>query len=67
VIRTSAHALAAHSRGPTAVINLRLLGIVEEARRHPEIATVYGARFGIEGVLKEDFVGSGSVCIGRSA
>jgi 6-phosphofructokinase len=38
------------------VINASLLGIVEEARRHREIATVFGARFGIEGVLAEDFV-----------
>jgi 6-phosphofructokinase 1 len=50
----------AHSGGPSSVVNASLLGIVEQARRHPEIATAYGARFGIEGVLEEDFAGSGS-------
>ena len=49
-------AIVAHSGGPTAVINASLLGIVEAARRHPEIASLHGARFGIEGVLSEDFV-----------
>jgi 6-phosphofructokinase len=56
VSQAGAHALVAHSGGPTAVINASLLGIVEEARRHREIGNVYGARFGIEGVLAEDFV-----------
>ncbi len=49
-------ALVAHSGGPTAVINASLLGIVEEARRQPAIASLLGARFGIEGVLEADFI-----------
>src|SRR6185437_1415377 len=32
------------------------LGIVEEAHMHPEITALYGARFGIAGILSEDFV-----------
>jgi ATP-dependent phosphofructokinase / diphosphate-dependent phosphofructokinase len=49
-------ALVAHSGGPTPVINASLLGTVEEARLHPGISGLYGARFGIDGILKEDFV-----------
>jgi len=48
--------LVAHSGGPTVVINASLAGIVEEARRHPDITSVLGARFGIDGILAEDFV-----------
>jgi 6-phosphofructokinase 1 len=50
------NALVAHSGGPTAVINASLVGIVEEARRHDAITRVFGARFGIEGMLSGDFV-----------
>ena len=48
-------ALVAHSGGPTPVINASLLGVVEEARKQPEIARLYGAAFGIAGVLREEF------------
>ena len=46
----------AHSGGPTAVINASLLGLVEEAARRACFRTVYGARFGLEGIFKQDFV-----------
>ncbi|HTX37453.1 MAG TPA: diphosphate--fructose-6-phosphate 1-phosphotransferase [Bryobacteraceae bacterium] len=52
----AAAAILAHSGGPTPVINASLLGVVERARRFPGIASLYGARFGIDGVLAEDFV-----------
>lgn len=45
-----------HTGGPTSVINASLLGVCEEARRHPEIASLYGARFGFDGILLEDFI-----------
>jgi 6-phosphofructokinase len=45
-----------NSGGPTPVINASLLGLVEEARRHHEITQLLGARFGIDGLLKQDFV-----------
>jgi 6-phosphofructokinase 1 len=48
--------LVAHSGGPTAVINASLAGIVEEARRDTEIKQLFGARFGIEGMLRGDFI-----------
>ena len=46
--------LIVHSGGPTPVINASLAGLVEEARFHPEVTGMYGAAFGIEGILKED-------------
>lgn len=49
-------ALLAHSGGPTAVINASLLGVVEEQRRHGGNAGLWGARFGIDGILREDFI-----------
>jgi 6-phosphofructokinase 1 len=45
-----------HSGGPTPVMNASLLGVVEETRRHPRITQLLGARFGIDGILKQDFV-----------
>ncbi len=48
--------VVAQSGGPTCVINSSLQGIVERARDLAEIATVYGGRHGIEGVLKEELI-----------
>ena len=48
--------LVAHGGGPTAVINASLKGVLDEAGKYSEIKGVLGARYGIEGVLKEDFV-----------
>ena len=45
-----------HSGGPTPVVNASLLGVAEEARRHPEITQLLGVRFGIDGILKQDFM-----------
>jgi ATP-dependent phosphofructokinase / diphosphate-dependent phosphofructokinase len=44
------------SGGPTAVINSSLFGVIEEAKKHPEISVIAGARFGMDGVFKKDFV-----------
>jgi 6-phosphofructokinase len=49
-------AVIAQSGGPTTVINASLLGVVEESRLHAEITSLYGARFGISGILSEDFI-----------
>src|SRR5689334_13913341 len=51
--------LVAQSGGCTAVINSSLVGVVDEALEHEEISGVWGARFGIRGVLGEDFVDLG--------
>ncbi len=48
--------VVAQSGGPSPVINNTLRGIIERARELPEIGTVYGARHGIEGVLKEELL-----------
>jgi ATP-dependent phosphofructokinase / diphosphate-dependent phosphofructokinase len=48
--------IVAQSGGPTPVINSSLRGIVEAARQFDCIGTVYGARHGIEGVLKEELL-----------
>src|SRR5512138_1598934 len=49
-------ALVAQGGGPTAVINQSLVGVVLEARKFPEITKVYGAKHGVSGILKEDFL-----------
>jgi 6-phosphofructokinase 1 len=54
--QSGAAALLVHTGGPTPVINASLLGVCEEARQHREIKCLYGARFGFEGVLNEDFI-----------
>ncbi|HSR08586.1 MAG TPA: diphosphate--fructose-6-phosphate 1-phosphotransferase, partial [Bryobacteraceae bacterium] len=38
------------------VVNASLLGLVEETWRHPRIAQLLGARFGIDGILQQDFI-----------
>ncbi len=48
--------VVAQSGGPTPVINSSLQGIIEAARDLDAIGTVYGARHGIEGVLKEELL-----------
>lgn len=53
--------LIAHGGGPTPVINSSLLGAVREAKLHAEIETIYGARFGAEGILAGDLLDLGQV------
>ncbi len=48
--------VVAQSGGPTPVINSSLRGIIEAARQFDAVGTVYGARHGIEGVLKEELL-----------
>lgn len=48
--------VVAQSGGPTPVINNTLRGILEAAREFTSIGKVYGARHGIEGVLKEELL-----------
>src|SRR5579885_1449764 len=49
-------AVIVHSGGPTAVLNASLAGIVEEARKHPAITAIYGARHGNSGLRTGNFV-----------
>lgn len=48
--------VVAQSGGPSPVINSTLRGIVEASRDLARIGTVYAARHGIEGVLKEELL-----------
>ncbi len=53
---TPRNLVVAQSGGPSPVINSTLRGLVEAARGFPSLGAVYGARHGIEGVLKEEFL-----------
>jgi len=46
----------AEGGGPTAVINQSLVGAVLEARLFPQIERIYGARYGVRGIVNEDFI-----------
>ena len=46
----------AEGGGPTAVINQSLAGAVLEARLFSQIGRIYGARYGVRGIVNEDFV-----------
>jgi 6-phosphofructokinase len=48
--------LVGQSGGPTAVINSTVAGILAEAARQPAISAVCGLRFGVEGLLAEDWL-----------
>lgn len=51
--------LIAQSGGPTAVINNSISGLIKESLRQTRIKTVYGAIFGIKGVLDEQLIDLG--------
>ena len=46
----------AQGGGPTVVINQSLVGAILEARLFPQIERIYGAHFGVQGIVNEDFV-----------
>ncbi len=46
----------AQSGGPTAVINATACGVIQEARKHAQIGTVYAGLNGILGALKEELI-----------
>lgn len=51
--------IVGQSGGPTAAINATLLGVIRGAMASPHIGTVYGMRFGIQGLLEEKLVNLG--------
>ena len=51
-----ANAVVGQSGGPTGVINASLVGIIEEAKKHPEIKNLYGAIHAVEGMVKDEFI-----------
>lgn len=48
--------LVAHGGGPTAVINTSLQGVIETAREKGGFGRILAARFGAEGILKNDLL-----------
>ncbi|HOK39487.1 MAG TPA: 6-phosphofructokinase [bacterium] len=48
--------VVAQGGGPTAVINQSLVGVVLEARKFPQITKVYGAEYGVNGIINENFL-----------
>jgi ATP-dependent phosphofructokinase / diphosphate-dependent phosphofructokinase len=55
------NAVVGQSGGPTGVINASLVGVVEEAKKHPEIETIYGAVHAVAGMVKDQFIDLGQV------
>jgi 6-phosphofructokinase len=53
---SSQKVLVAQGGGPTAVINQSLVGVALEARKFAGVERVYGAAFGVRGIVNEDFV-----------
>ena len=51
-----ANAVVGQSGGPTGVINCSLVGVIEEAARHPQIQNLYGTIHAVAGIIKEDFI-----------
>ncbi len=56
-----ANAVVGQSGGPTGVINASLVGIIEEAKKHPEIENIYGAIHAVAGMVKDDFIDLGKL------
>lgn len=48
--------LIAHGGGPTPVMNSSLRGVIEGARASGNCGKIYAARFGAEGILKDDLL-----------
>ncbi len=55
-ISNGANAVVGQSGGPTAVINASLVGVIEEAKKHPEIENIYGAIHAVAGMAEDKFI-----------
>jgi 6-phosphofructokinase len=53
---STANLIVGQSGGATAVINASLAGVVEEALASAAVGEIIGMRYGVEGLLGEDFV-----------
>lgn len=56
VAHVTAKAVLVHGGGPTAVWNASLAGLVLESRRVAGLPRLYGARWGMAGLLREEWV-----------
>jgi 6-phosphofructokinase len=50
------NAAIAHGGGPTAVLNASLAGVCDAWGRYRENDSLFGARFGVQGILNNDFI-----------
>lgn len=48
--------LIAHGGGLTAVVNASLAGVIRSAQKEKNIGKIMAARYGVEGLLREDFI-----------
>ena len=55
-LNTHGNLIIGQSGGATAVINASLVGAVEAAMKDTRIDGIYGMRYGIQGLLKEDII-----------
>ncbi|MCK9556735.1 MAG: 6-phosphofructokinase [Candidatus Cloacimonetes bacterium] len=46
----------AQGGGPTAVINQSMVGAALESRKFPQVTRVYGALYGVHGIVNEEFI-----------
>ena len=51
-----ANAVVSQSGGPTGVINASLVGVIEEAKKHPHIEKLYGAVHAVRGIIQDEFI-----------
>lgn len=51
-----ANAVVGQSGGPTGVINASLVGVIEEANKHPEIENLYGTLHAVVGMANDEFI-----------
>jgi len=51
-----ANAVVGQSGGPTGVINASLVGVIEEANKHPEIQNLYGSLHAVVGMANDEFI-----------
>jgi 6-phosphofructokinase 1 len=56
-----ANAVVGQSGGPTGVINASLVGVIEEAQKHPDIENIYGSIHAVAGMVKDDFIDLGKL------
>jgi 6-phosphofructokinase 1 len=56
MVKLKGNAVIGQSGGPTCVINRSLVAAVEELKKSSLITGIFGARHGVEGILKEEFI-----------
>ena len=54
IFNEKANAIVGQSGGPTTAINATLAGVISAAISSDKIDVIYGARNGVEGMLRDD-------------